>query len=87
MLVRARSVLVRARSTLRCARSAGQIFPQAGLVDLPVAVLGVVEEEDGESVAELGPQSGATVGGSGVDVDLLEPETEVGEDAGEVATC
>ena len=45
-----------------------KIGPQPGLVDLPVTVLGAVEQHHGQPVAELGTQRGIARGRGGVDV-------------------
>lgn len=40
------------------ARSAGEVGPQSGFVDLPVAVLGTVEQHYREAIAVLGAKGG-----------------------------
>lgn len=57
------------------ARSLGEIGAQSRLVDLPVAVLASVEQNDGQTVTEFGSQIGIRCS-SVVDVDAgdLDPE-------------
>ena len=57
--------------------ASGQIGPQPGLVDLPVAVLAPVEQHHRQPVAELRAQGGVAGRRGGVDVDGMQVEAEL----------
>ena len=61
-----------------------QIGTQARLVDLPVAVLLVVEQYDWQPVAVLGAQFRLTGVRGDIDVDDVELDGQIAADAGEV---
>ena len=59
-------------------RPGGQIGPEPGLIDLPVAVLDTVEQHHREPVAALGASSGGARRGGGVDIRAGQLEVKFG---------
>ncbi len=66
------------------ARSAGEVGPQSGFVDLPIAVLGAVEQHDREPIAVFGAKGGVAGRRGRVDIGDGKCETEFARKLGKL---